>query len=58
MQTASALRRSDCEMRRAIKNQLRKEREAAIKADNERTEKMNAALEEAQAVSERYCLIK
>jgi len=45
-------------MRRAIKNQLRKEREAAIKADNERTEKMNAALEEAQAVSERYCLIK
>ena len=54
VQAAVTLRRANVEKRRSIQLRMKKDREDAIKADQERTEKMNTALEEAQAVSERY----
>jgi hypothetical protein len=43
---ALEVRYEDVKLRRANKTRLREEREAAIKADEERTTKRNAAVEE------------
>ena len=51
VQTALSQRRGDVEMRRSIQHQMKMARDAAIRTDAERTEKMNAQLEEAKAVS-------
>jgi hypothetical protein len=47
VQTALNLRVQDCEARRYEQHRKKTAREAAIKADGERTDKMNQALEEA-----------
>lgn len=47
VQTAHSLRVQDCENRRYDQYRMKCAREAAIRANDERTEKMNAALEEA-----------